>query len=261
MKENKLLIFFVVLIIVGGIVFVIWSGKKDSYKDASNEVKDKVNDRLDYYVNITKYYSSKFDGVDLLFEKDKFNKNDVSNASLLRLATSYVNKELNNTISNNVINQLVNDEGLDKNVYTFYDGKLIRQAIKELFDIDYKDQGIVSENNFKYGYQYYKDYDVYVVSSNDNYVNNEDYQIDYKVLNIKENKDGDIKVEFVIAYVFIDNAHSSLKYSSKSDLSDLVYEVKIDDAGIKEEDKFTKFNIFLKKTDNGYVFDSLEKIK
>ena len=156
MKENKLLIFFVVLIIVGGIVFVIWSGKKDSYKDASNEVKDKVNDRLDYYVNITKYYSSKFDGVDLLFEKDKFNKNDVSNASLLRLATSYVNKELNNTISNNVINQLVNDEGLDKNVYTFYDGKLIRQAIKELFDIDYKDQGIVSENNFKYGYKFKK---------------------------------------------------------------------------------------------------------
>ena len=262
MKDEKVKLIIAVIVFALAIVgtFIIFNKKKEEYKDVDDNTKEKINNVLGYYTDITRYYSSKFDGVDLLFDKDKTTLDDISVSSMLRLATVYTAKNLNSNISNTLINQLINTEGLNQDSYTFYEGKNIRTAIKELFGVDFKDQSILNNKDFKYNYQYFKDYDVYAVSSND-YANNDSYQVDYKVLSTKENKDGNIKVEIAIAYVFIDNSHNTLKYSSKSDLSDLIYEVKIDDAGIKEEDKFTKYNLFLKKDGERFIFDKLEKIK
>lgn len=268
MKEDKakaiVAVMVLILAIVGVMVFVLKNKDKDkdTFKDASTEVKEKAEKVFEYMFYATKGYDSKFGGTDILFSKDKYEINDLSDASKIKVATNYVMKNMSTSVSNATIEQIVKSEKINGSEYTFYEGKDIRDAIKKLFGIDFKNVSVIGENNYKYDYVYFENYDLYGVRNNPNDVSSDSvYDVYYKVLNTKEDKDGKVKVEFVIAYVYVDSASNVVKFSTKSDVSDFVYELQNGKASIKDEDKFPKYAMYLTKKDNNYVFESLEKVK
>ena len=232
MKDGKakgiIAVLILLLAIVGVVVYVFKdkNKEKDTFKDASTEVKEKATKVFEYLFYSTKGYTSKFGGTDLLFSKDKIEVKDISDASKLKVATNYVMKNSSTSVSNATIEQVVKTENISENEYTFYEGKDVRDAIKTLFGIDFKNLSVIGENTYKYDYIYFEKYDLYGVRNNPNYVSDDGiYDVYYKILNTKTDEDGKIKIEFVIAYVYIDSANGVVKYSTKSDASDFVYEL------------------------------------
>lgn len=263
MKKSKLIIIIIAaaLVIAGTIILVLNLKKKEeTFKEASTEVKDKAAKRLDYFMNLTKYYTTKYNGADILFSKDKTEFDDISEANLIRIATEYISNELDSSIQNATINRMVAAEGINKDNYTFYSGEKVKKAIKDLFGVDFKNKSIIGEKGFKYNYEYYEDYDIYLASINKEYsLMDSNYQLDYKIIKTEEGSNGNVKVTFAIAYVYADRTNSIARYAKEPNDENYVYNVAFSELGIKEEDKFNQYILTLEKQDNNYIFKSIEK--
>lgn len=256
---KKLLVFLVIVAII--VLIVLFGVKKvNETKPTEEEAKTVEELTVDYFANLTKGYSTSFNGLDILFKSDKTTFADLSTVSILSNAITYASeKNLDIAVNESVVNSLDASLYGNPNEYLAYQGTAIRQAMTELFGTAIEDRSAADNIDFLYDYYYVKEHDIYLVKRNKvASASMSQLNIEYSFIETKK-KDNKITTTFAIAYVYNDG--TTKKYSSNSKGSPIIVEG-VNEFPTEKIDEFEKFTITLKKTDNGkYVFESIEKVK
>lgn len=258
--KKKLALFIGILVILAALIILVIVKNISKEKPVTEEENNAISKiTLNYIDKLTLGYDTDFDGIDILYTKDKTEYKDLSTSSILTVASRYINNELDNSIPNTTLDSIAKTKNIDTNKYTFYTGENIRLAIKNLFNVDFKDTTSISEENYLYGYTYLSDYDMYLqsktIKENSTYNN----QLDFKIVKTVKTTKDTYKTTLAIAYVNIDN--NKIKYAKDSNFENIIFETTIDNAGIPE-DKVNEFNQFIityKKVNNQYTFESIKK--
>lgn len=258
--KKKLALFIgIIAILVALIILVIIKNisKEKPVTEEENNTISKIT--LNYINKLTLGYDTTFDGIDILYTKDKTEYKDLSTSSILTVATRYINNELDNSIQNTTLDSISKSVNIDTNKYNFYTGENIRLAIKNLFNVDFKDTTSISEENYLYGYTYLSDYDMYLQSNSIKENSTYNNQLDFKIVKTVKTKKNTYKTTLAIAYVNIDN--TKIKYAKDSDMKNIIFETTIDNAGIPEDkvNEFDQFTITYKKVNDQYTFESIKK--
>ena len=258
---KKLLVFIIIVALlvlaVLGLGKLLGKGGKPS-KDVQKEV-DTLTTK--YFTSITYGYATEFDGTDVLFSKDKTTYDDLNAAAIVNVAIRYA--------EDNGIDISVTDaqQKILKAHYgeeaPAYKGEGVRKAVKILFDKDLakaKAEGLL---NYKYDYLYDADTDTYSQFKNKNYssgIRNESINVETKILETTTKGDN-LYVTLIAAYV-LSQEGTRIYYSDPAGLNDSrVGETKEDDFLPNKDDSFQKYTMTLKKTSDGYAFESIEKVK
>ena len=262
---KKLLVFLGIVIAIGLVIFLIV--KAVNKEKGTNEEETKILEEigLEYITKLTQGYTTDFNGIDLLFDNDSVEYKDLSSASILNTAMRYVvKKELNNNVATSSLEIINEDFEKDISEFSAYNGEAVRQAVKELFGIDYENGESINELGFGYNIFYNSDFDIYLKGTNDQYKapNYENSVKFYVTKTTKETKKKEtrLKMEFVVAYTKENENSAKLDYAKDPNGATIVTSL-----GEKEEfpkdkvDEFDKYSITLKKVDNNYVFESLKK--
>lgn len=261
---KKILILIVaVVLVVGLIIFAVNKFGKDKITEEQFKTAEDIS--IKYITYMTLGYNNNYNGVDILFSKDKTTYEDLTTANILTTAIRYSIDKLNPSVDSIVVNQVA-QEGYNTDDYTIYEGATIRQAIKEVFGVDFENQSSVNEVNFGYDYIYLSDYDVYLSRKSSYYYEpTEKLYVTYKKLDSKQVKNN-IEIEIAVAYIFDMNGdNSKLVYTSDANGNEVVLETTGDanttNYDIPEDsiDKFQKYTITLKKVNDKYVFDNIAK--
>ncbi len=261
---KKLLVFIAIIAIV---IVLIFAGMKlvgNGSGNTNKEEQEKLNDVMeDYFSVITEGHVSSYNGVDVLYSKDKTTYDDLNKAAVLNLATKYAYENgLDTSVLNTYLEQL-DESGLygDISEYTAYSGKGLRQAVLELFGEEFEDISIINESGFIYDFFYVADFDIYLVKRNsiESYASKEQ-NVEYKI--IETSKDKKTKKYFVtvaVAYTY-QKDKDTIIYASDSNGTNIVS----DSGNTFPEDKineFDKFKFTLALDDDGhYTFENVEKV-
>lgn len=255
---KKIIVIIIVLILLAGlIILVLKSNPKE--KDASEEEIKISENTLSYILRSKTGYATTYNGVELLYENNKTTLSDLNNQNILNTAILYAVDNLDTTVKGYIIEEL-KGKGYDSLKYSFYNGEAIREAIEKLFGIKWQDKNLIGESNFIYDFIYNSDYDVYLKTKNNNNLaikNNND--IAYKIIETKKVGKDTLKVKIKIAYLYFNN--NNIYYYSDIKNTNKVYEQTINTPEISNEyiDKFDTYLVTLKKNNDNYVFDSIEK--
>lgn len=258
-KGVKILVLIIILALIGGAIYLIVDKKPKSknggFKDAATANSYK------YFSYLSEGYDSVYNGVDRLYSVDSFTKDDLSNGMILTAAFNYVLDPANEI-----------DTGITAEEYAaleeYYDlsdavtikGKYIREAIKVLFGITYKDQDY-SNNDFKYSYTYSAGTDMYIKKTKTNSADD-----NYSVLNrliSSDKKNNTTVARIAIAYI----VKTDKKYAVYSDANhtNLVKEFEgsfsLNDLSDKEVEKLPKYDITTKEVNENYTFEKIEAVK
>lgn len=266
MDIKKLII---LLVLIAAIVIVLVMLFKNNKKEKNNvneeDAKIVETKTLNYLVELTAGYQSEYNGVDNLYYKDKTTVDDLTDASILATAIKYLGVNKMVTTDDALNNQIEREQRIDIDDYSVYSGEKIKEAVKELFGIDFNHKSVMNEENHIYTYWYLEEYDVYLVGFSPNYLDT--YEYDYYVVPkvIETTKDNDnLKTEVAISYVNLDQ-NQNLKFSKEPNMSNIIYEEKLnsnmDNFQIADDkvNEFTHYIFTFKKVDNSYVFVSVEK--
>lgn len=258
---KKLLVFIIIIVILVALGFVIL---KFVNKDKVSETdKQTVEANItSYYLNLSKGYSTTYDGLDVLYSYDKTTFEDLTEQEIIYTAISYLNEsDINYTISADYMNDLKKSNAYGSmDDYRIYSGESIRQAVKELFGVD-TFQETATPTNFLYDIYYDVTYDCYLLKRNDV----TDYKVDeasmdYSIIST-ENQDGKLVTTVAIAYVYNDGGN--IMYMKDPEGTQIVVEnLEKKEFPTDKIDEFTKYKFTLKQTqDKKYVFESVEKVK
>lgn len=259
-KKLLLLILIVVAVIV--IVFVV---TKTINKKNDNPTEDQISYAekltINNICNLTKGYGTRYGGIDVLFRHDKVTYEDLSTSNVLNAAVRFAEDNLNPEISPAIIYNVEKQTPYRTSQYKFYTGDIIRQAIKELFGIDYENKVSKTELNYGYNFVYLSEFDVYLMSQNEYFQEKEEnYDMTYTIISTtKEKKENQLKTEIAVAYT-IKNG-DKLLYLKEADADNAVYETNLKDTEITSDklDEFNHYIITLKQVDGKYIFDSITK--
>lgn len=260
---KKLLVFLVLIAIVGLVIFAIV--KLTTKGKSANEEEMKIIESvgIDYMARLTQGYVSDYNGVDLLYSnEEKVTYDSLTTASILNVASRYVaNKELDNTLSSDAVDRARAELGPEGDNYTAYKGEAIRQAIKELFGVDFVNQSAVDEIGFGYNFYYNSTYDIYLKGTNSHFAGfNYDNDIRFEISKTQSIKKGQtLKVEIAVAYTRV-NEDQKRDYAKDPNGETIV--VTLEQNADFPKDKLTEFEkyvITLKKDGDNYVFESFEK--
>lgn len=258
---KKLLVFILIIVIlilaVLGIGKLIGKGAKPS-----KEVQEQV-DKLytEYYSSLTEGYVTDYNGLDYLYEKDKFTYDDLDAGAIIYAAIKYAQAN-SLKIGLSVENAAMIKDDYQNVSYTAYNAQGIREAAKILFNKDLENQSADGGFGFAYDFFYDEDADAYVMVPNSMAASIVDETLDVKTKVLDTTKKGDdIIVTLIVAYV-VEEEDKNVYYSEKN-LADSsrVGETTGNDFIDQKDDSFQKYTMKLVKTDKGYAFDSIEKVK
>lgn len=259
----KLIIFLVIIIaLIVALIFILKGNKSEEKKASEEEAKIVETKTINYLVELTTGYQSKYNGVEKLYNNNKTTINDLSQATILETSISYLRKNNKVTIDNALNAQIAREQKMNIDSYDVYKGEQIKEAAKELFGIDLEHTSIMNEPDYIYTYWYLEEYDVYLVGLNPNYPSlyNYDYYVTPKVIETTKDKNNNLKTEVAIAYVYL-STDNTLKFSKDISMSDIIYEGTTDNFEIPD-DKVNDFDHYIftfKNVDGNYIFDSVEK--
>ena len=142
------------------------------------------------------------------------------------------------------------------------DLKLIRKALKELFDIDeFSNQTTESEFTSPTAYTYLAEADIYIVTTNTEYTSyvSDKQFMDFSTIST-EAKDGKIVSTVAVAYCYQDNDGTSCATDKEGTN---VVAKNVDGFPKDHIDNFDKFEFTMKKSKDGksFVFESVKKVK
>ncbi len=258
---KKLLVFIIIIVILVALGFVIL---KFVNKDKVSETdKQTVEANVtNYYLNLSKGYSTVYDGLDVLYSYDKTTFEDLSEQEIIYTAINYLNEsDINYTISADYMYGLKNSKAYSNiDDYHIYSGESVRQAVKELFGVD-TFQDTATPVNFMYDIFYDENYDCYLLKRNNVEDNKMDgASMDYSIIST-ENQDGKLVTTVAIAYVYNDG--ENIMYMKDPEGTQVVAEnLEKKEFPTDKIDEFDKYKFTLKQTqDKKYVFESVEKVK
>ena len=257
---KKLFVLILIVLVVAVGVFFIVKNLGGSKKPTEEEAENAENLSIEYYANLTRGYSSFYGGLEILYQNEKTTYEDLEPAAIIYSAINYAtDNNIDLSINTNTLLELKEDGGYtDIDKYTVYKGEGIRNAVKELFGVDFKNQSADDSINFMYKFVYDSVYDVYLMSNSGvQDLTDRDRYIDYKIIETVKKKD---KIITTIAIAYVYNNAGTIMYAKDPNGEEII----IEDAE-KEEfpedkvDEFNKYDITLKETeDNKFVFDSIE---
>lgn len=257
---KKLLVFIILIVaVIGGIIFVVVRNKSNEKSEKETEINEKL--AITYFANLTQGYSSPYAGIDVLYNNDKTTIDDLEYGAIINTAIKYAqDNDIYLGVSESVLNVIEKNGqyGKMKN-YVAYNGQELRNTIKLLFGEEAVDGTYENSIVYQYDFIYVETNDVYLMKKNENVMDYTDtnYYIDYTLIK-NENKKDTLKTTIAIAYVHNDNGTYTYYSDSKN-----TKEVAKDTKEFPEDkvNEFTKYTITLKKKDNNYVFESIEKVK
>ena len=256
---KKLLVFILIIAALVAVAFVLL---KTVNKDKVEEEKQAESSVSTYYLNLTKGYSTTYGGIDVLYSYDKTTYEDLKEQEIINTAVSYLNDhDINYTVSADVMSEL-KENGNYGNLedYRIYSGESIRQAAKELFDVD-DIKSNATPANYTLDIIYDIENDCYLITKND-VVSNEvsEASMDFSIVNT-ETKDNKLITTIAIAYVYDDNGN--IMYMKDPDGENVIVENLEKKEFPKDKvNEFDKYKFTLKQTkDKKYVFESVEKVK
>ncbi len=260
---KKLLVFLVIIAALALVIFFVVKLTSNEKKTSDEETKILEQIGLDYISKLTEGYISDYNGLDLLYNYDEtVTYETLTPAMVLHSATKYIiNTEMNNAVSTVALEKVTNDVDFDASNYTAFNGEAIRQAIKELYGVDFTDTSAMDELGFTYNYYYDSNYDIYLKGINSqfsgfNYDNGIRY---YVVKTVKDKKEDSLKMEFAVAFTHI-TEEQKMDYAKEATGETIIVTQEIKDEFPKDKvDEFEKYTITLKKDGDNYVFDSFKK--
>ncbi len=260
---KKLLVLLGIILVVGLVIFGIVKLTSNKKGASEEEVKILEDIGLTYVARVTEGYTSNYNGIDLLYGNEKeITYEELSTAAVLNLATKYINnKELENSVPSSAVAEAKNMLGSEVDSYSPYNGEAIRQAIKELFGVDFANTSAVGETSFGYNFYYVPEYDIYLKGINNTYF---DYNYDndlkfYTVKTKKNKKENTIQIEYAVAYTRVNEDKKrdfATDVNGENIVATLEKEEKFPEDKVKE---FEKYTITLKKDGDNYVFESFKK--
>ena len=261
MKNNRLFKILLIIVIIAAIVGITLLFKnKGKDKEASEEEVKGAENLTQLVVTLTNGFNTRFFGQELLFEKDKTTYEDLTRGCVLFAASNYViDFDLENSIQNNILTSIEVNYKYSMNDYTPFKGEAIRQAIKELFDVEFKNESAIDEANFGYNFIYIEEFDIYLKGRNSSFAYpNSDNFIKTRINKKTKNKDKNIETEIAVAYVTKEN--DEYVYSKKASGSNKVYTTnEIGDIDKDQLDEFDHYIITYKENDGKYSFVSIAK--
>ncbi len=259
---KKLIVLLIIIVAVIGIVVLIANLLNKDGDVPTNEQKTSAEKlTINNICNLTKGYGTMYDGIDVLFSHDKVTYEDLSVSNVLNAAVRYAKDNLDTEISPATIYQIEKATPYRSSVYEFYTGEIIRQAIKELFGVDFENKTSRPEFNYGYSFIYISEFDVYLMTTNEYYKEkDENYGIAYHIISTtKDKKTNNLKTEIAVAFTVIND--SKKLFLKEPDADKAVYESNTEDSEIEESkiNEFNHYTITLKDMDGKHVFDSIEK--
>lgn len=255
--KKIIVIIIAFVLVIALLLLVLKSG--NGGKKLTEEEQNITAENIKYFTRLKMGYSTSYNGLELLYNTDKVTKNDLSNSNILNTAAIYITNKEDNKIEDYVIKEL-KGKGYDTEKYVFYNGEKIREAIKTLFGIEWTNKSVVGETNFIFDFTYDEDYDIYLKSMNDYFLNIEaNNDIAYEVIETKKENKDTLKVKIKVAYIYFNN--ENIIYYSDINNTEKIFENTNNKIKIDEEhlDAFETYTLTLKKVDDNYVFDSIEK--
>ena len=262
---KKLLVFLVIVLAIGLVIFLVVKAvnKEKGTSEEETKILEKIG--LEYVAKLTQGYVTDFNGVDLLFDNDQVEYKDLTTSSILNTAMRYVVKEeLDNNVSTSSLDIMNEDFEEDISEFSAYNGEAVRQAIKELFGVDFENTDSVSELGFGYDIFYDSDFDIYLKGTNDQYKTpNYNSSVRFyvtKTTKEKQKKEERIKMEFAVAYVKLNETNGKIDFAKDPNGATIVDTLNdTEEFPSDKADEFDKYSITLKKVDGNYVFESLKK--
>ena len=256
-NAKKILPVVIVLVVVALLVIlgIVLIGSKKG-KEVTGEKKESAEKLVNKYVsNITTGMGTAFGGTDVLFSKsDKQTYKDFDKVYILNIAAAYVVDE----------GKAVEDEGLTSYVkrnynyenFMVFKGEDIRNAVKAIFGEKLEDAS-AELFNFDYAFDYDTQNDIYIrrhVGS----VNTRttDYMVYADAIKTVQ-KDKNLEVEVVVAYVYGANKYYS--FTKDSNFKSKVFESDKYEMPKDKIDEFDHYIVTLKQDGDNYVFESIQK--
>ena len=260
MDVKKLLVFILIIALI--VLAILGLGKLFKGSKPSKEVQQEVeNLTTNYFTTLTSGYATEMDGVDILYQKDKTTYDDLLPAAVIYTAIRYAQE---NKIS---LGLTENQSNLLKKNYKedvpAFKAEGIRKAVKELFGKDLPNQNAEGLVQFKYNYFYNEDTDAYVQMKNPNYngiIRNEAINVETKVL--ETTKKGDtVNVTLIVAYVLTTDSNRVYYKNVTGTADDKVGETSDSAFLAGKDEEFQKYTLTMKKVNDKYTFESMEKVK
>lgn len=256
---KKLAVFvIIILLIVGG--FIVVKKMKKNNEITQEEIKVNENLVIDYFTNLTQGYTSVYSGIDVLYNSGKVTIENLEYGALMNLAIKYAtDNDISLNVPQGVLNVLNESKEFgDIKSYTAYDGKGLRDTVKLLFGETEEPISMVNKVNFLYDFIYVEQNDIYLMKKNENVTDysSNDYYMDCSLIEQKKEKDK-IKTTIAVAYVYNNNGVYTY-YKDK----DVKQEVSNTSKEFPKDkiDEFDKYTFTLKKDDDHYIFESVEKV-
>lgn len=257
--DVKKLIILILIIVIAAVAIFFVINKVANQETKANEEETKIANEasIDYITRLTLGVGSNYNGIDILFKKDRVTYDDLNAGNILTVAYEYAVNNLNTGISSMTIQQLKN-ANINIDDYTILTGDVVKTAVKEIFGIDFEHQSYDITINYNYSYTYLEEFDVYLRKYTKLNYNTDNFHIDYKT--VKTTKKGDkLLNEIAVAYIY--KTDSKYYYTKDAENEEIIYESDKQELQEDKLDEFTHYTITLKKVDNKYVFESIEKNK
>jgi len=268
--NRKLCLIAFICIIIAIIAFFVIKGMSKTNEEekvlSESDSTAAINYVNNYVTELTEGYTSDFSGQDYIFGEDKYSYSDLTTASILNTAIKYIDQStsLNNGVSTYALETLNSSEAYG-NIYQYaaYNGTSVRQAIKELFNVDFVDTEVVDEPGFAYNIYYNSTYDIYLYGQSTYYTKSDsNYKIETSTIKTTKVDDTTIKVYIAVAYIYKDSTNNKKLYYKDSVFSEKITETDLDSTEFPTSsiDSFQQYAVTLKITgDSTYAFDNIEK--
>lgn len=257
-KKLAVLIGIIAAIVVAIILLVVGIGKSNKL---SKEETEKVNNYItNNIIELTEGYDSKYKGKDALFASEKVQVDKLSAQLLINSAIKYAEiNEWTNSIPSYKVNQAA-AQGFSKQNYSIYEGETIRKAIKELYNIDFKNTNAIDLLGYRYNFYYLQDIDVYMKETKQILIDKDGYDIEYTIVETKK-KDDKLTVIIAVAYTYNDG--SKKYYSNDENNTNIIFESETDNSEIIKDkiNSFNKYKIIFSQDSERIYFESIEKLK
>ncbi len=257
-KKLAVLIGIIAAIIVTIILLVVGIGKSNKLsKDETEKVNNYI---LNNIIDLTEGYDSKYKGKDALFASEKVQVDKLSPQLIINSAIKYA--DINNwttSIPSYKVNQAA-AQGFSKEKYSIYEGEIIRKAIKELYNIDFKNTNAIDLLGYRYNFYYLQDIDVYMKETKQILIDKDGYNIEHTIVESKK-KDDKLIVTIAVAYTYNDGEKKY--YSNDENNKNIIFESETDKSEIIKDkiNSFNKFKITFTQDNDNIYFESIEKLK
>jgi len=249
----------IILILVGVLAIFGITKIVQKISGPSKEVKEKVEGNIEkYFAYLGTGHASIFNGIDVLYDRDKVTFDDLNKGSVIEIALQYANENNKDIAADKSVVDAYNKANKTNGVG--FNAKTVAEAIKELFGVEMPLNNYNAEANYLYNYYYLADYNTIIKTrSNTKDIGTEENLIVTHIIDTKKEK-GNLVTTVAVAYVY--NNGSTFSFAADKNGVKIV-DGNRDKSEFPEEksDEFPQYKFISKKVDDRYVFDSIEKVE